>query len=61
LDYGGSDVTQAFHYLLQRAGFPYRECQPNRQPLDGALLSRIKENYCHLNLVKTKTAHEFIE
>nr|SVE84755.1 EOG090X02LT [Daphnia pulex] len=49
LDYGGSDITQSFHYLLQRAGFPYKECQP-QHPLDGALLTRIKEGYCHLNL-----------
>lgn len=51
LDYGGADVTQSFHYLLQRAGFPYKDCQPNH-PLDGALLSRLKEGYCHLNLVR---------
>jgi hypothetical protein len=51
LDYGGSDITQSFHYLLQRAGFPYKECQP-QHPLDGALLTRIKEGYCHLNLVR---------
>jgi len=49
LDYGGSDVTQMFHYLLQKAAFPYKECQPSH-PLDGALLSRLKDNYCHLNL-----------
>nr|SVE92898.1 EOG090X02LT [Moina brachiata] len=49
LDYGGSDVTQSFYYLLQRAGFPYSQCQPE-EPLDGALLSRLKETYCHLNL-----------
>lgn len=53
LDYGGSDITQSFHYLLQRAGFPYKECQP-QHPLDGALLTRIKEGYCHLNLVRTR-------
>lgn len=41
-----------FHYLLQKAAFPYKECQPSH-PLDGALLSRLKENYCHLNLVKS--------
>lgn len=51
MDYGGADVTQSFYYLLQRAGFPYKECQP-QHPLDGALLSRLKEGYCHLNLVR---------
>nr|SVE93502.1 EOG090X02LT [Scapholeberis mucronata] len=49
LDYGGADVTQSFYYLLQKAGFPYKNCQPHH-PLDGALLTRLKESYCHLNL-----------
>jgi len=50
LDYGGNDVTQSFYYLLQKAGFPYKGCQLTASLLDCALLSRLKETYCHLNL-----------
>lgn len=50
LAYGGSDVTRTFFWLLQRAGFPYRECQlANR--LDCQLLQQLKETLCHLEQV----------
>ncbi|XP_030640691.1 actin-related protein 8 [Chanos chanos] len=48
LAYGGSDVTRCFFWLLQRAGFPYRECQlANR--MDCVLLQHLKETFCHLD------------
>lgn len=51
LAYGGSDVTRTFFWLLQRAGFPYRECQlANR--LDCQLLQHLKETLCHLEQVR---------
>lgn len=50
LAYGGSDVTRTFFWLLQRAGFPYKECQlANR--LDCQLLQHLKETLCHLEQV----------
>lgn len=50
LGYGGSDVTRTFFWLLQRAGFPYRECQLNNR-LDCQLLQQLKETLCHLEQV----------
>ncbi|XP_053480700.1 actin-related protein 8 isoform X3 [Ictalurus furcatus] len=48
LAYGGSDVTRCFFWLMQRAGFPYRECQLGKR-LDCMLLQQLKETFCHLD------------
>lgn len=48
LEYGGSDITQLFMWLLQKCSFPYKECD-SQDPLDYQLLNRLKEK-CHLNL-----------
>ncbi|KAL7827600.1 hypothetical protein SRHO_G00333180 [Serrasalmus rhombeus] len=48
LAYGGSDVTRCFFWLMQRAGFPYRECQLTNR-LDCMLLQQLKETFCHLD------------
>ncbi|KAM6976476.1 actin-related protein 8 [Aplochiton taeniatus] len=48
LAYGGSDVTRCFSWLLQRAGFPYRDCQLSNR-LDCVLLQQLKETFCHLD------------
>lgn len=50
LSYGGSDVTRTFFWLLQRAGFPYRDCQLSSR-LDCQLLQHLKETFCHLDQV----------
>ncbi|MGH0140671.1 UNVERIFIED_CONTAM: hypothetical protein FKN15_037779 [Acipenser sinensis] len=47
LAYGGLDVTRCFFWLIQRAGFPYRECQLSSKT-DCLLLQQLKENFCHL-------------
>jgi len=49
LDYGGSDITQLFYYLLKQRGFPYSECKPESR-IGGMLLQELKEKFCHLNL-----------
>lgn len=49
LDYGGADVTQTFHWLLQKCAFPYKEID-DRQPQDAMLLKQLKEEFCHVNL-----------
>ncbi|XP_053576718.1 actin-related protein 8 [Bombina bombina] len=48
LAYGGSDVTRCLFWLMQRAGFPYRECQLSNK-LDCLLLQHLKETYAHLD------------
>ncbi|XP_071982808.1 actin-related protein 8 isoform X1 [Engystomops pustulosus] len=48
LAYGGADVTRCFFWLMQRAGFPYRECQLTNT-LDCLLLQQLKETYTHLD------------
>lgn len=50
LAYGGSDVTRTFFWLLQRAGFPYKDCQLSSR-LDCQLLQHLKETFCHLDQV----------
>ncbi|XP_043236249.1 actin-related protein 8-like [Amphibalanus amphitrite] len=49
LDYGGSDVTQVFYWLLRRSAFPYKQCSPASR-LDALLLHKLKETYCHVDL-----------
>ncbi|KAM9752197.1 actin-related protein 8 isoform 2-T2 [Menidia menidia] len=59
LAYGGSDVTRTFFWLLQRAGFPYRDCQLSNR-LDCQLLQHLKETFCHLNQdISGLQDHEF--
>ncbi|XP_020314964.1 actin-related protein 8 isoform X1 [Oncorhynchus kisutch] len=59
LAYGGADVTRCFFWLLQRAGFPYRECQLSNR-LDCILLQQLKETFCHLDQdISGLQDHEF--
>ncbi|KAM4610829.1 actin-related protein 8 isoform 1-T1 [Polymixia lowei] len=59
LAYGGADVTRSFFWLLQRAGFPYRECQLSNR-LDCKLLQHLKETFCHLDQdISGLQDHEF--
>ncbi|XP_054162456.1 actin-related protein 8-like [Oppia nitens] len=48
LDYGGSDITQVFHYLLKQLSFPYG-CNNNSQ-LGSLFLQDLKEKWCHLDV-----------
>uniref|UniRef100_A0A4W3GXH7 Actin-related protein 8 n=1 Tax=Callorhinchus milii TaxID=7868 RepID=A0A4W3GXH7_CALMI len=48
LAYGGSDVTRCFFWLMQRSGFPYRDCQLFNR-MDCLLLQQLKETFCHLD------------
>ena len=50
LDYGGSDLSQVFYYLLRNVGFSYKECDPTGNRLDAELLHKLKEENCHLDL-----------
>ncbi|TRY81838.1 hypothetical protein DNTS_011405 [Danionella cerebrum] len=59
LAYGGSDVTRCFFWLMQRAGFPYRDCQLTNR-LDCLLLQQLKESFCHLDQdISGLQDHEF--
>uniref|UniRef100_A0A8D8VG47 Actin-related protein 8 n=1 Tax=Cacopsylla melanoneura TaxID=428564 RepID=A0A8D8VG47_9HEMI len=49
LGYGGGDITQAYHWLLQKCAFPYK-CDPNLSTLDAILLQKLKHDFCHVNL-----------
>lgn len=50
IDYGGADVTQVFHWLLKKSGFPHQVNPANK--LDAMLLSKLKHEFCHVNLVR---------
>lgn len=56
LEYGGADVTQTFHWLLQKCAFPYKECN-EKMPQDAMLLKSLKEEFCNVNLVRLSTSH----
>uniref|UniRef100_A0A8C5DEN6 Actin-related protein 8 n=1 Tax=Gouania willdenowi TaxID=441366 RepID=A0A8C5DEN6_GOUWI len=59
LAYSGADVTRTLFWLLQRAGFPYRECQLTNR-LDCQLLQHLKETFCHLHQdISGLQDHEF--
>mgnify|MGYP005984590139 FL=1 len=51
LEYGGGDITQIFYWLLQKCAFPYKECS-DQNKLDTMLLRKLKEDFCHVNLVR---------
>ncbi|CAI8013599.1 Actin-related protein 8 [Geodia barretti] len=48
LNYGGSDITRLFYWLVNQSGFPYRECRRD-SCLDGVLLQQLKESICHMD------------
>lgn len=50
MDYGGADITQTFFWLLQKCAFPYKNCSDDNK-LDTMLLRKLKEDFCHVNLV----------
>lgn len=50
LEYGGADITQTFYWLLQKCAFPYKDCN-DQNKLDSMLLRKLKEDFCHVNLV----------
>lgn len=51
LEYGGADVTQAFHWLLKKSAFPYKEFD-EKLPQDAILMKNLKEEFCHVDLVR---------
>lgn len=59
LEYGGADVTQAFQWLLKKCAFPYKEYD-ERQPQDAMLLKQLKEDFCHVNLVKIHVVFSYV-
>lgn len=52
MEYGGSDVTRCFHWLLQRSGFNPKEIDLNKT-IDCQIMQEMKESYCHLDQEKT--------
>lgn len=51
LEYGGADLVHTFYWLLQKCAFPYKDCD-YRDPQDATLLRQLKEEFCHVNLVR---------
>ncbi|KAG8332324.1 actin-related protein 8-like isoform X1 [Homalodisca vitripennis] len=50
IGYGGGDITQSLHWLLQKCAFPYKGCDPGNNSLDALLLQNLKHDSCHINL-----------
>ncbi|XP_065223415.1 actin-related protein 8 [Planococcus citri] len=50
MGYGGADITQTFHWLLQKCAFPYSECDPTKLRLDAYLMQKLKHDFCHVHL-----------
>ncbi|XKL61734.1 hypothetical protein PGB90_001567 [Kerria lacca] len=50
LGYGGADITQTFHWLLQKCAFPYLQCDPLLSRFDAFLMQKLKHDFCHLHL-----------
>ena len=58
LNYGGSDITQVFHYLLEQIEFPYTDCQPMLRNFDAQLMEKLKKENCHMDLDICGTAEK---
>lgn len=54
MDYGGSDITQVFFWLLKKCGFPYKRCDSSSR-MDALLLHELKETMCHVSLVSGRS------
>nr|XP_018899502.1 PREDICTED: actin-related protein 8 isoform X2 [Bemisia tabaci] len=50
VSYGGGDITQSLHWLLQRAAFPYTTANPTISYHDAVLLQKLKHDLCHVNM-----------
>lgn len=50
MEYGGSDVSRCFHWLLQRSGFNPKEIDLHKVT-DSLIMQEMKEQYCHLDQV----------
>lgn len=50
MGYGGADITQTFHWLLQKCAFPYTQCDPSTLRLDAFLMQKLKHDFCHVHL-----------
>lgn len=57
LKYGGNDISRFFYWLLQKAGFPYKSCSVDNI-LDGNLIAKLKEKYCHYDMTVWGVAEE---
>lgn len=58
LNFGGSDVTQIFFFMLRQNNFPYKECDPCKNGNDAEMLQKLKEENCHMNLDICGTAEK---
>ena len=54
MEYGGCDISRSFHWLMTRAGLPYKNCDVTDR-MDALLLQELKETYCHLDQVRRLT------
>ena len=56
MEYGGCDISRCFHWLMTRAGLPYKNCDVTDR-MDALLLQELKETYCHLDQVRKLTTY----
>ena len=56
MEYGGCDISRCFHWLMTRAGLPYKNCDVADR-MDALLLQELKETYCHLDQVRRLTTN----
>ena len=59
MELGGSDITRVFHWLLTRAGFPYRTCDLKART-DAIFMQGLKEEFCHMDQVQKRRILEVI-
>ena len=59
VNYGGSDISRCFLWLLQKSSFPYQSLDIHDK-LDMQLLQELKETFCHLSFdIPAGHIHEF--
>lgn len=59
LDFGGDDITELLHTLLQRISFPYRELDITKKWCDWHLMENLKERMIVLSEVGVYLEHVF--
>lgn len=48
MEYGGSDISRSFYWLMGKSGINLRELDLSRS-VDAILMQELKESYCHLD------------
>ncbi|XP_046542630.1 actin-related protein 8-like [Haliotis rubra] len=60
MEYGGSDVTRCFRWMLRKSGVPLPEVDLSI-PTDILLMQELKESFCHMDVDRSGIVNQFLQ